>query len=106
MKEIFRHHEIIYVKQYQEVLEAAGIPTMIRNEMLAYSGITEVPIPEMYPNLCVDDEHEEVAIQLISDHVEKVSKGADETIVCPQCSEQNPGNFEFCFACETPFPQT
>ena len=34
---------------YRSVLEDHGIPTMIRNERLTGSGLTEIPIPEFFP---------------------------------------------------------
>ncbi|MDB4570554.1 hypothetical protein N9Z95_05965 [Akkermansiaceae bacterium] len=51
MKEIYRHHEMINVANFRDVLLRAEIPCIIRNETLAMSGITEIPIPEFFPNL-------------------------------------------------------
>lgn len=53
MKELFRHKDHAMVAYYKSVLEAKGIPVMLRNEYLAMSGLAEIPIPEFYPNICV-----------------------------------------------------
>ncbi|MDB4506921.1 DUF2007 domain-containing protein [Akkermansiaceae bacterium] len=103
MKEIYRHHEMINVANFRDVLLRAEIPCIIRNETLAMSGITEIPIPEFFPNLCVlHDEDEERALQLLRDHQARMIAGSDLERVCPTCKETNPGNFDLCYACQTP----
>lgn len=101
MKEVFRHHEYIRVNQFRDMVEAAGIPTMLRNEHLVH-GVVEIPIPEFYPNLCVmnDDDYEE-AWTIIRDALEAEKNQPDEDLKCPQCGEMNPGNFAECFSCQS-----
>ena len=106
MKEIYRHHEMINVANLRDILQAAEIPCIIRNESLAMSGITEIPIPEFFPNLCViHDEDEERALQLLRDHQERMSAGSELERVCPACGETNPGNFDICFSCQEPLTE-
>lgn len=59
MKELFRERDYTRVGYYQSVLESEGIPTLVRNQHLVCM-TTEVPIPDMFPALCVvhDDDHE------------------------------------------------
>ncbi|MDB4354063.1 DUF2007 domain-containing protein [Akkermansiaceae bacterium] len=103
MKEIYRHHEMINVTLYRNILLDAEIPCIIRNETLAMSGITEIPIPEFFPNLCVlNDEDEETAIALLAQHMKRMSEGSDLERVCAACGETNPGNFDICYACQEP----
>ena len=101
MKEIFRHRELIYVKQYADILEEAGVPTMIRND-LAMSGLTEIPIPEFYPNLCVNEEDAVKAVEILNSHADRMSEGAEEEVACAACGEVNPGNFDVCYSCQEP----
>lgn len=101
MKEIFRHQELIYMKQYADVLEQAGVPTMIRND-LTMSCLSEIPIPEFFPNLCVNEEDAERAVEILNAHTDKMAEGADQEIVCEACGEVSPGNFDLCFACQKP----
>lgn len=53
MRELFREQSIIRVNFFQSLLEAEGISTLIRNEHLTASGLSEIPIPEFFPALCV-----------------------------------------------------
>jgi len=105
MKELYRHRELINVKQYADVLEGAGIHTMIRND-LAMSGLSEIPIPEFYPNLCVNEEDAVRAREILNAHVDLMSKGSELETVCSSCGEVNPGNFEICFNCQEPLNQS
>lgn len=100
MKELFREQDITRVSYYKEVLEDRGIPTMIRNEYLTMSGLSEIPIPEFFPALCVlnDDDYIE-AVAIIRDQLTANRKNAEVEITCGSCGETNPGNFETCWSC-------
>ncbi len=103
MKELFRERDITRVTYYQALLEEHGIPTMIRNEFLTMSGLTEIPIPEFFPALCVlNDEDYDRAVALIREHLNAVQADADAEIICKSCSEVNPGNFDTCWSCGNP----
>lgn len=52
MKEIYRERDYTRVGYFQSVLEAEGVETMVRNRDLG-TMVTGVPIPDMYPALCV-----------------------------------------------------
>ena len=100
MRELFRHRDHTLVSYYKELLEAAGIKVLVRNEYLAMSGLSEIPITEFYPNICVlDDEDYERAWQVMHEAMHESAVGADQEQICPHCGETNPGNFEICFSC-------
>ena len=100
MKELFREQDITRVSYYKAVLEDGGIPTMIRNEYLTSSGLTEIPIPEFFPALCVlNDEDYVQAVAIIREHLTANQKNADIEITCISCGETNPGNFQICWSC-------
>lgn len=102
MKEVFRHHEYIRVSYFRDLVEAAGIPTMLRNEHLVH-GVVEIPIPEFYPNLCVmNDEDYQEAWEIINKVLENEKLVPGEDVICPKCGENNPSNFGECFSCQTP----
>lgn len=102
MKEIFRAHDHALVGYYKTVLEAKGIPIILRNEY-ASTGITEIPIVEFYPNICVmNDADYEKAREILKNITQGDAKSSDQDLTCPSCSETNPGNFEICFSCESP----
>lgn len=100
MKELFRERDITRVSYYEMVLKGEGIQTIIRNQHLTMAGLTEIPIPEFFPALCVvDDSDYERAVELIRAHLEESRNASTEEIPCPSCGELNPGNFELCWSC-------
>ncbi|GEM_PF-425147 len=100
MKELFREQDYTKVGYFQSVIEAEGIATIVRNKHLTMSGLTEIPIPEFFPALCVvDDTDYPRAMEIIRHQITENSKGADLEIECPACSEINPGNFDICWSC-------
>lgn len=100
MKELFREQDITRVSYYKAVLENNEIPTMIKNEHLTGSGLTEIPIPEFFPALFVlNDEDHMQATAIIREHLIANQKNADIEITCVSCGETNPGNFEICWSC-------
>ena len=100
MKELFRERDYTKVGYFQSVLEAEGIATIVKNKHLTMSGLSEIPIPEFFPALCViDDGDYGRALDIIRRQIEDNSKGADLEIECPACGETNPGNFDLCWSC-------
>ena len=100
MREIFRHSELHRVTRYRDILKSAGIETLVRNENLS---VTDAPIPEFFPNLCVlNDEEFPRAVHVIKEHDRKMAEGSGINVTCPSCGEINPGNFDICFNCQEP----
>lgn len=105
MKELFREQDITRVSYFRNVLEEAGIPTLIRNENLTNSGLSEIPIPEFFPALCVMNDDDYIpAVELIRSHLVADDASAAVDVPCPGCGEINPGNFELCWNCGAPIP--
>lgn len=100
MKELFRERDYTRIGYYQSVLEEAGIPTHVRNKDLV-GLMTEVPIPEFFPALCVvHDEDHPRALQLLKDQVAMDAvQSTTEEWNCAKCGAGNPGNFEVCWSC-------
>ena len=100
MKELFRERDYTKVGYYESVLEAEGIPTIVRNKHLTMSGLTEIPIPEFFPALCVIyDEEYEPAMEIIRRHFTENSIGMEREVTCAACGETSPGNFDACWSC-------
>jgi hypothetical protein len=100
MKELFRERDYTKVGYFESVLEAEGIPTIVRNKHLTMSGLTEIPIPEFFPALCVmEDADYDRAMEIIRRHLKENAEGADREVICPGCGETNPGNFDVCWSC-------
>ncbi len=67
MKELYRERDYSIVGYHQSILEAEGIPTIVRNRDLV-GMTTEVPIPDMFPALCVvDDADYERALEILKE---------------------------------------
>lgn len=100
MKELFRERDFTKVGYFQSVLESEGIATIIRNKHLTMSGLTEIPIPEFFPALCVMDEADYPrAMKIIRQRIIENAVNADIEVRCPACGETNPGNFDLCWSC-------
>lgn len=100
MKELFRHRDPTVIHHYKTLLEVADIPIIVRNEVLQMSGITEIPIPEFYPNICVmNDEDYDRARTILKEAMTEQQTASGEDTACPNCKEPNPGNFEVCYLC-------
>ena len=94
--------QMVYTRvgYYQSVLEGEGIKTIVRNKDLNGSGITEVPIPEFFPALCVMNEEDyEPALEILRRHVTENAAGSETEHSCVACGEINPGNFYVCWSC-------
>ncbi|WP_052572756.1 DUF2007 domain-containing protein [Haloferula sp. BvORR071] len=97
MKELFRERNQVALSRYQSLLEAAGIPTFIRNENLSQ---LEAPIPAFMPVLCVvNDEDLEKAVALIRENQQEAAEAPVAERKCAACGEMNPGSFEICWNC-------
>lgn len=103
MKEIFRERDYTRVGFCQSILEDAGIPTHVRNKDLVGT-LTEVPIPEFFPALCVvHDEDYDRAVDVLRERFESdEARACGEDIACPKCGEENPANFDLCWSCQEP----
>ncbi len=105
MKELYRDREYTLVAYYKTLLESEGIPIMLRNGSVGTSGITEIPIPEFFPNICVmHDEDYDRAHRILTQIKHGNAENSEREVICPSCGEINPGNFEICFSCEAPLP--
>ena len=85
MQEVFRHWDTATVGLVNGFLEDAGIKTVLRN----WDGcnITEIPIPAIYPNVCVLHEKDlDRAMELISAFQNSVESTEKEWL-CKSCGE-------------------
>ena len=99
MREVFVHQDHARVGFYKSILDEAGIPNFIRNEMA--NNITEMPSPIFYPTLCVlqDEDYGEAMGILSKIYYEQPTQEAEWR--CPKCNEEVPGTFDSCWSCGT-----
>lgn len=87
---------------FKEILEAEGIPTFVRNENM--SG-TEGMIPIFHPGLCIVNDRDLMRAQeLIAENMPSEASDTLPEVSCPECLEKNPGNFAYCWNCESELP--
>lgn len=99
MKELLRERDMIRIKYYQNLLEANGISTIVKNEIIA--GVEGYAIPAYLPILCVfDDSREGEAMSLIKADIKQSAEASTEEAPCPNCHELNPSNFGTCWSCQ------
>ena len=105
MIEIFRHHDFSKVGLYQGILENAGIETVLRNRN-SVTMTTSIPIPSMYPNICVHSEEDAVrAKEILAAYAGASPEGSAPVWECPVCGETNEGNFSECWSCQADSPE-
>ena len=102
MIEVYRHYDHARVGLLESLLQNAGIEVHMRN-MHASTGITEVPIPEFYPRLCVINQEElEQAVALIQQFEEAEQRPLGPDWSCPACQEKVPDSMSECWSCQRP----
>ncbi len=90
MRELFRERDLTQVGYCQSILEAEGIGTVIRNETL--TGLTEFPIPDFFPALCVVDEADyDRAIEVLKDRLARDEAGRGRKSPAPPAGKPTPG---------------
>ena len=94
---VYRHHDSAKVGLLNGLLNSAGIETFIKN--WAGSNITEIPIPSIYPEICVLNKFEkERAEEIIKEFLD--AKPVDEPEwVCGHCGETVDGILGECWSC-------
>lgn len=105
MIEIFRHHDFSKVGLYQGILEDVGIETVLRNRN-SVTMTTSVPIPSMYPNICVHTEEDALKAKEILEAYAGSSPEGQADWECAVCGESNEGNFTECWSCQADCPES
>lgn len=102
MIEVYRDWDYSKVGMLEGLLKAEGIPTFLRNQN-AVTMTTEIPIPVMYPNLCVlNAEDVERANEIIQAFTNRDDSDEGPDWNCSSCGEGNGSNFSECWSCQTP----
>ena len=98
MKRIYLARDFSQAQLLVNMLEQAMIPARVENIHQA-GGFGELAVT--YPEIWVKrDQDEQRARQLIKEF-ETESKIIQQDKNCSNCNEQNPANFDWCWACQT-----
>lgn len=101
MKELYRHHDHAKVGLLESILKQEGIQVFLRNRNLTMTGLSEVPIPEFYPAICIlNPEDEERAFELVKAFLDDESQPLGEDWTCASCGEAVPDSMSECWSCQ------
>ena len=99
MKKVFASSSLFEITNVQNLLEAEGVATVVRNEhtgtMLPLGYLTEI---ELWVR---DDANEAAARAIARNYVAQLEPDTAEAPAwfCRNCNESNPGNFAVCWNC-------
>ena len=96
MKKVFTHENRMIVFNMKNVLQEAGIDTVVVNEFAA-GGAGDLPAFDTWPEIWVKDDSKFQRAQVILQAILK--NNADRAWVCRQCHESNDAAFEICWNC-------
>ena len=88
----------------QSLLAKEGIKTQILNEY-AQGGIGDISFIQAYPEIWLINEADKNSAQSIIDQFEQTDNSV-ESVICPNCNEENPDTFEVCWHCLSPLVKT
>lgn len=110
MKEVFTHPDPTVVGFHKSILDQAGITSFVRNEYtsaaLGAGMMGWIQSPVFDPVLCIteDDRYEE-AVELLRNTVTPAVTDRPDW-ECSKCGESVPGNFDACWNCSAPLPES
>jgi hypothetical protein len=109
MQRFFGHHERFQVYQVKSLLDDAGIPCFVKNE-LVQGAIGEIPPMDSEPEVWLPDDSWAVKANQIVDafKVEQAAVSVDnkDDWACNDCGEINEYQFAICWQCQLPRPVT
>lgn len=104
MKRFYKDFNQFKVRQIFTLLDDAGIPCTIKNELLQ-GGSGEIPHHEALPELwLLDAEWEPKAKQLLAEFEKDLSCDDVDSAdwICGDCEQENEAQFRICWQCQSP----
>ncbi len=96
------HRTVGEARLLEGLLAGSGLSVEVRGESLAPLG-GEIPSTETWVELWLPEEEVGRGRELLEE-LEADQEAAGRTVECPRCREENPGNFELCWACGVELP--
>ncbi len=101
MKLIFTQQNRFLVSNARNIIENAGIETVLRNEYASGAAGDLAPFDTWLELWVVNDADYAEAMKII----EAISsRNPQEDWVCPNCGERNDASFEICWQCQNARP--
>ncbi|MDP1558667.1 MAG: DUF2007 domain-containing protein [Nitrosomonas sp.] len=104
MKKVYSANSRIEAQIVLDLLEHAYISARLFNEH-AQSGVGEIPFTHAYPEVWVirDEDYERARAIVYTYEKTPIAPGI---ILCPNCGEENPRNFQLCWHCDAGLEST
>jgi hypothetical protein len=99
MKLIYSQENRMLVSNAQNILQQAGIETLLKNEFASSAAGDLSPFDTWLELWLVDASDFERAEHLLQ---QAFSAQQQAPWLCPQCGESNAASFDFCWQCQSP----
>lgn len=98
MKRILYEPDMEKLNEFQAILDSYAIATIISTPNI--TSVEASPLPKCFPFICVvnDDDYGR-AKQIIRKYFTSLENESQAT--CPNCGDTNPGDYLFCWSCDT-----
>ena len=96
MKKVYTHENRMIVFNMKNVLQEAGIETVVVNEFAA-GGAGDLATFDTWPELWIEDESKLAQAQAIVQEI--LTDDMNEVRFCRKCGEQNEAPFQVCWNC-------
>ncbi|MFT5115275.1 MAG: hypothetical protein ACI8P9_004619 [Parasphingorhabdus sp.] len=101
MKRIYTASNLPDAFMLRDMLRDSGIAAEVFNQHSS-GAMGEIPATEVWPEIWIHEElHVEFATKLMNNYEVQRNSLAQVDRLCKECGEQNPGNFDFCWQCNT-----
>ncbi len=97
--------DLIALQPARDLLDAAGIPYLVRNEFLS-GALGELPAQEVWPQIWVSEADLGRARSCLQALGSAAATGDVGPWTCPRCGEENGASFEICWQCGQPREET
>ncbi|MBB6520569.1 DUF2007 domain-containing protein [Pseudoteredinibacter isoporae] len=98
MKLLHTQENTFSLSNIQNLIEAEGISTLIKNQHLG-AGSGEMPHFETWPELWVHNDADYPRAKVILDKILEQQSAPAEAWNCGACGEENDASFEICWQC-------
>lgn len=102
MKLIYTHENMMLLHSAKNILERNNIESFFKNEHSSPNG-SNLGISNIFQELWIINDEDYLKARAIIDR-EIVNPEQKANWVCPKCTEENAGSFDFCWNCQTAKP--
>ncbi len=98
MKKVYENDDLAWVGHLQSILEAEGVKTLLRNELLG-GGRGELPFVDTWPEIWVMNDEDEARARLLITEATKPLPAGSANWTCTNCNETVDAPLTECWNC-------